>query len=152
MTSGGARARSGPPADPNALRRDRKDDKDWVTLPAEGFTGDVPAFPLSEALEAESELWASLWVKPQAFMWAQLGLEMQVATYVRNFLKATAHDAAVGWMAPVLRQEAELGLSTVGMGQLRWKIATDELAEKREDSPQRSSSMKNRLQAVNAGD
>ncbi|MGW9587488.1 hypothetical protein [Microbacterium sp. NPDC055455] len=123
-----------------------------MTLPAEGFTGVVPAFPLVDALEAEVELWASLWEKPQAFMWSQLGLEMQVATYVRNFLKATAHDAAVGWMTPVLRQEAELGLSTVGMGQLRWKIASDELAERREDAPQRSSSMKNRLKAVNGGD
>jgi hypothetical protein len=108
----------------------------------------VPAFPLAEALEAEVALWGALWVKPQAFMWSQLGLENQVATYVRNFLRATAHDAAVGWMTPVLRQEAELGLSTIGMGQLRWKIAVDELAAHREE-PQRSSSMKNRLKAVN---
>lgn len=150
MTSGGARPRSGPPADPTALRRDRKDDKEWVTLPAEGFTGVVPAFPLAEALEAETAMWAELWEKPQAFMWSQLGLENQVATYVRNFLKATAHDAAVGWMTPVLRQEAELGLSTVGMGQLRWKIAVDELAAHRSE-PQMQSTMKNRLKAVNGG-
>lgn len=41
MTSGGARARSGPAPDPNALRRTR-DAKEWIKLKREG-RGDVPA-------------------------------------------------------------------------------------------------------------
>lgn len=149
MVSGGARARSGPPADPNALRRDRKDDKAWVTLPVVPVD-EVPAFPLAEASNAELELWAELWRKPQGHMWAALGLKFQVAFYVRNFLKAAAVDAAAAWVAGVLRQESELGLSTVGMGQLRWRIAVDEVAERREEAkPPARKSARDRLKAIN---
>ena len=149
MTSGGARARSGPPADPNALRRDRKDDKEWVNLPATPVV-EVPEFPLADASAVEVSLWAELWEKPQAHMWLALGLKYQVAFYVRNFVKASAVDAVAAWVAGVLRQEAELGLSTVGMGQLRWKIATDEVAERREDAKPARKSSRDRLKALNA--
>lgn len=47
MASGGARARSGPAKDPDALRRDRKDDARWKLLPAEGRKGPTPDWPLS---------------------------------------------------------------------------------------------------------
>ena len=47
MASGGARARSGPPKDPDALRRDRKSDAKWKTLPAAGREGPPPEWPLS---------------------------------------------------------------------------------------------------------
>ena len=47
MASGGARARSGPAPDPNALRRDRKDDAGWSSLPVIR-EGDVPEFPLPD--------------------------------------------------------------------------------------------------------
>lgn len=47
MGRGGARVNSGPPPDPNALRRDRKEDKaGWTILPVEGRTGPVPEWPL----------------------------------------------------------------------------------------------------------
>lgn len=53
MPSGGARVNSGPPPDPNALRRGRsKDgptslDRDgWLTLPSSGYDGPVPEWPL----------------------------------------------------------------------------------------------------------
>lgn len=149
MVSGGARARSGPAPDPNALRRDRKDDKAWVTLPAEGFQGGTPEFPLDPFTAAEWALWKRLWVKPQAFMWDQLQLEFEVAAYVRAFLESVEPDASAGLKTAVLRMAAELGLSTVGMGQLRWKIATDEVAERREEMPERKSA-RDRLKALNA--
>lgn len=130
MTSGGARARSGPPADPNALRRDRKDDKSWVSLPVSPVE-DVPAFPLADASVTEMALWAELWQKPQGHMWVSLGLKWQVAAYVRAFVESVQEKASAGLKTAVLRMEAELGLSTVGMGQLRWSIATDEVSERR---------------------
>lgn len=133
MPSGG-HGRSGPPADPNALRRDRKDDKEWVSLPSEGFAGVVPDFPLPDAYASESALWARLWRKPQAVMWARLELEYQVAAYVRAYLESVQEKASAGLKTAVLRMEAELGLSTVGMGQLRWRIVSDELAERRGSS------------------
>jgi len=131
MTSGGARARSGPPADPNALRRDRKDDAAWVTLPAEGFQGDIPEWPFGLAQDDEPNLWAELWRKPQAVMWKNLGLHNQVAAYVRAFLESVAPGASAGLKTAVLRMEAEIGLSLPGMGSLRWKFSEDELSERR---------------------
>ena len=150
MASGGARARSGPAPDPNALRRDRKDDKGWETLPAEGFQGDVPEFPLEEFNPSEWALWKRLWAKPQAFMWDQLQLEFEVAAYVRAFLESVEPEASAGLKTAVLRMSAELGLSTVGMGQLRWKIATDEVAEHRGSAKPARASSRDRLKALNA--
>lgn len=153
MPSGGARARSGPAPDPMALRRDRKDDAAWVTLPAEGFQGDVPDFPLSDALAVEVELWSKLWRKPQAAMWSKLGLEFEVAAYVRAFLESTVAEASAGLKTAVLRMGAEIGLSLPGMHSLRWKFSEDEIGAKRAASaPARSGpSAKARLAALSNG-
>lgn len=150
MTSGGSRARSGPAPDPNALRRERKDDKGWVSLPAEGFQGDAPAWPFELMKQPELALWARLWSKPQAFMWDQLQLEFEVAAYVRAFLESVEPEASAGLKTAVLRMSAELGLSTVGMAQLRWKIAVDEVSERREESKPARKSSRDRLKALNA--
>ena len=149
MTSGGARARSGPAPDPNALRRDRKDDAAWVTLPAGGYDGLVPAFPLPAALEAETDLWATLWRKPQAAMWSKLGLEFEVAAYVRAFLESVEAEASAGLKTAVLRMAAEIGLSLPGMHQMRWKFSEDEVAERREEVRPERQSARDRLKAIN---
>ena len=154
MVSGGARARSGPAPDPNALRRDRKDDAAWVVLPAEGFAGEVPEFPLRDASGVELELWGTLWRKPQAVMWGRLGLEFEVAAYVRAFLESVEASASAGLKTAVLRMAAEIGLSLPGMHQLRWKFAADELAEKRAEKsevPSAALSVRDRLGAVSGG-
>jgi len=130
MTSGG-HANSGPAPDPNALRRDRSDDKGWTSLPAGGYEGDAPDFPLSDPLTVEIELWLKLWAKPQAAMWAKLGLEYEVAAYVRAFLESTLAEASAGLKTAVLRMSAEIGLSLPGMNQLRWKLTQDELGARR---------------------
>lgn len=149
MPSGGARARSGPAPDPNALRRDRKDDKEWLPLPSEGYQGDVPAWPFEPASQVELDLWARLWRKPQAFMWAQLQLEFEVAAYVRAFLESVEPEASAGLKTAVLRMSAELGLSTVGMNALRWKFSVDEVGEKRAAPVKKGPTMKDRLKVVN---
>lgn len=153
MPSGGARTRSGPAPDLHALRRDRKDDAAWTVLPASGFDGDPPDFPLADALQAEMELWAKLWAKPQAAMWSKLGLEFEVAAYVRAFLESTAAEASAGLKTAVLRMGAEIGLSLPGMHSLRWKFSEDELSAKRaEVNPVRSGrSAKDRLAALANG-
>lgn len=155
MTSGGARRSSGPAPDPNALRRDRKDDAAWTVLPSEGFKGEVPDFPLPTAVqfetyfmdgkkvtapddaatlqvwEAEAELWVQLWRKPQAAMWAKLSMEFEVAAYVRAFLESVRSEASAGLKTAVLRMSAEIGLSLPGMHSMRWKFSEDEIAAKR---------------------
>lgn len=150
MPSGGPRARSGPAPDPNALRRDRKDDAAWITLPANGFAGEIPSWPFGLANDDEPNVWAELWRKPQAVMWSKLGLEMQVAAYVRAFLESVEPKASAGLKTAVLRMEGELGLSLPGLGQLRWRFSEDELAERRvAPVSARPSAMKSRLAAVN---
>lgn len=150
MVSGGARARSGPAPDPNALRRDRANDKDWLTLPVRDELAPVPVWPFSDEVDGESGLWAYLWSKPQAGMWEILGLERQVALYVRTAIRAEEPDVAVTIIPQVLRMEAELGLSTVGMNALRWKFASDEVAAHREDAKPARKSSRDRLKALNA--
>jgi hypothetical protein len=84
MPSGGARARSGPPADPNALSRDRKSDVGFTVLPASGRVGDPPEWPLTEASPREVVLWAAFWAKPQAILWELNGQAFEVAMHVRK--------------------------------------------------------------------
>ena len=153
MASGGARARSGPAPSPSALRRDRKDDADWVTLPAEGFAGEVPSWPLGSADQSELDLWARLWAKPQAFMWARMGLDFEVAAYVRAFLESVEAEASAGLKTAVLRMAAEIGLSLPGMHSMRWKFSVDELEAKRAAVvPERSGpSARERMAALNRG-
>jgi hypothetical protein len=149
MASGGARVRSGPAPDPNALRRDRKDDVSWVTLPAGGYEGEIPAFPLPNALSSEVELWEILWRKPQAFMWAKLALEYEVAAYVRAFLESVEPKAPNGLKNAARSMSAEIGLSLPGMHSLRWKFSEDEVAERREEARPDRQSARDRLRALN---
>jgi hypothetical protein len=170
--SGGARMRSGPAPDPNALRRDRSDDAGWITLPADGYKGDVPEFPLpaisiydiywvdkerikefdadaTEALhEREVALWETLWRKPQAAMWAELGLDYEVAAYVRGYIESTSAESNAGLKTAVLRMAAEIGLSLPGMHGLRWKIATSVGATTSAPAARKATSSRARLKAV----
>lgn len=150
----GGHANSGRKPDPMALRRDRADDASWVTLPREGYQGEVPDFPLTDASLTETELWKRLWAKPQGFMWAKLGLEYEVAAYVRAFLESVQADASAGLKTAVLRMAAEIGLSVPGMNQFRWKFSEDELAAKRQQAaaPEKTGpSMQERLAALGNG-
>lgn len=131
MASGGARARSGPAPDPNALRRER-DAGEWTTLPAEGREGATPDWPLTEPTEREAGLWERLWRMPQALMWERYGQEIEVALYVRRLSEAEVLESKVN-LSTLVRQMADsLGLTTPGLRANRWKIARDEVADRRE--------------------
>lgn len=125
MPSGGARARSGPPPDPNALRRERPSDAaEWITLPAEGREGPPPYFPLVSPTEREEELWEALWGLPQAVIWERDRQEFEVALYVRYFAIIERQGRGAITLATPLRQAADaLGLTIPGMHRNRWKIA-----------------------------
>lgn len=123
MTSGGARARSGPAPDPNALRRDRKSDGEWTTLPASGRPGRAPSWPLTEASERELELWKREWKRPQALMWEQHGQEVIVALYVRRLSESELPGSQVTLGTLVRQLQEDLGISNSGLQRNRWKIA-----------------------------
>lgn len=125
MPKGGARARSGPAPDPNALRRER-DVGEWANLPAEGRQGATPDWPLTEQREREEELWQLLWAKPQAFMWERYGQQLEVALYVRRLVEAEEPGSFVN-LSTLVRQMADsLGLTTPGMRANRWRITAEE--------------------------
>lgn len=164
MPKGGARTRSGPAPDPNALRRDRKSDGEWLLLPAEGRKGDPPAWPLlpprftvegeeifdAARAERELEVWASLWSKPQGVAWERFGLVEQVAIYCRRWCEIERAEASTS-RGTLVRQLADsLGLTMPGMHSLRWRIAADETATKRAErtAPVKRASSRDRLKVV----
>lgn len=127
MTKGGARARSGPAPDPNALRRER-DAGEWTVLPVEGRQGATPVWPLTDQTERETELWTAMWVKPQALMWERYGQQLEVALYVRRLVEAEERGSFVN-LSTLVRQMADsLGLTTPGMRANRWRITAEEAA------------------------
>lgn len=151
MPKGGARARSGPAPDPNALRRER-DAGEWTILPADGRQGATPDWPLSEQSVREGELWANLWTKPQALMWERFGQELEVALYVRRFTEAELMDSRVN-LSTLVRQMADsLGLTTPGMRANRWRVTADEPAAVKPTARSRAaaarSSTRSRLKVV----
>ena len=125
---------SGPPPNPNARRRNAR--PQTVSLPAEGWKGDAPAWPLSGAPPA---LWGQLWRTPQAAVWARQGWVRTVARYARTLIRAEKADAS----AAVRQLEDRLGLTPMSMLRLRWEVKPDEVAEQRDATPKRP-----RLKAV----
>lgn len=125
MPSGGARSRSGPAPDPNALRRER-DAGEWTFLPAEGSEGATPEWPMEEQTVRETDVWEHLWRKPQALMWERYGQHFEVALYVRRACEAEKIDAPVA-LSTLVRQLADsLGLTTPGLRANRWRIERPE--------------------------
>jgi hypothetical protein len=54
------------PPDPNALRRDRRDDPAWTTLTDRDPDAAVPDFPLDEPRPRDLHWWRDAWSRPQA--------------------------------------------------------------------------------------
>jgi hypothetical protein len=129
MVSGGARLRSGPAPDPNALRRDRKSDAGWSVLPAEGVS--APTWPFEDFTARESTLWRELWAKPQGHLWLQNGQLLEVALHVRCFAEAEQPAAATPLRTLVRQQADALLLTMPAMLAARIKIAGDEVGAKR---------------------
>lgn len=146
VASGGARGNAGRVADPAALRRERSGDSaSWTVLEVPDF--DAPEFPLDAMSSREATIWARLWVKPQATEWKRLGLEDEVALYVRYLAEAERAEAS-GSVRTLVKQHQELlGLSTAGLNRLRWQLPAGE-APKVEPQAKRKSSSRARLKVV----
>lgn len=122
MPKGGARARSGPAPDPEALRREQHWGE-WVDLPSAGRTGRAPAWPLTKATPRERTVWNRLWKLPQAIMWEKQQQHDVVALYVRRFVEAEQRGSPTN-LSTLVRQLADsLGLTTPGLRSNRWRIS-----------------------------
>lgn len=141
----GGNVRTGPAPDPNALRRDRKDDH-WTVLPPEGRETLPPLWPLPGFTSREKELWVDVWRRPQAIMWEFLTIEYEVALYVRKLAEAELPGAATGKVSLVKQFADDLGLSVAGMLRNRWKIG--EPTEEVTHIDTRHQSSRNRLRVA----
>ena len=119
----GGHSASGPAPDPNSIRSAKGIGGDWTSLPGAGRQADPPEWPLKPAASVrERTVWARLWRSPQALMWEPLGLEDEVAHYVRVFVEAEQRDAST--VVRNLRKQLgeALGLTLPGLRMLRWRI------------------------------
>ncbi len=122
-------AGSGPPPNPVSRRQTGNQANTWTDLPAGGFTGQIPEWPLPEQSEREANLWAPLWRTPQAAAWAPLLWAAEVALYIRVTTLAEAGDMKA--ITEARLRSVDLGLTPTGMLKNRWRIRVDEVAEQR---------------------
>lgn len=155
MPSGGARNRSGPQPDPKSLTSARRGIS-LTALPAEGYRGGIPPFPLPkvnvydvyfedkkrvkefdhEATEArydrELELWEWAWRTPQAAAWEPEPWRWQaVALWVRTSAVCESGDATAADKNSLHRFADQIGLTPAGLKENGWRIAADQVATKR---------------------
>lgn len=156
MARGGARNRSGPKADPTSGRSDRRGYK-LTALPAEGYRGPIPDFPLPSASDRELEVWESLWRTPQACAWSMPSESWRVRTvalYTRTVVRCEDTDAPSSLLAQLHRFADQIGMTTAGLAEMGWAVAVDQVAqraaEKDAEPPARKSS-RDRLAVVNGG-
>src|SRR5690606_7974612 len=157
MPRGGARKRSGPAANPNSGRSDRRGYK-LTALPAEGYDGPVPDFPLMPrrvyrwehegkrrfqvldeettaiVADREAELWEWAWRTPQACAWSLPSESWRINTiamWVRTFVICESAEATAADKGSLHRFADQIGLTTAGLAEMGWSVAQDELGEKR---------------------
>lgn len=147
MTKGGARVRSGPPADPNSARSEQRGTKSVTAvsvtaLPSEGHKSRPPAFPLpqikrestaaSKAFRArEIAIWRQVWRTPQAAAWASESWRWPtVGEYCR--IKAAVEldpDSNAALLSRLREYRNEIGLSPDGLKMNGWAIAPNQVAQ-----------------------
>ena len=157
MSRGGARNRSGPAAKESSGRSDRRGYK-LTALPAEGYDGPVPDWPLEpEATPTELSYWERAWRTPQACAWSLPSESWRVPTvarWVRLAVRCDQMDAGAAHLAQLHRFADQIGMTTAGLAEMGWKVAVDEVAEKaagKASTPARASS-RARLEVVSGGD
>ena len=137
MSRGGARNRSGPKPDPSSERSDRRGYK-LTALPAEGYAGAVPDFPLPNATEREVEVWAQAWRTPQACAWSMPSESWRVSTvalWVRTKVRCEDLEAGAALLGHLHRFADQIGMTTAGLGEMGWRVAGDESGQRRADKP-----------------
>lgn len=156
MARGGARNRSGPAATEDSGRSDRRGYK-LTALPAQGYDGPIPDFPLPSASDREVEVWEQAWRTPQACAWSmpsEAWRSSTVALWVRTKVRCEDPDAPASLLGQLHRFADQIGMTTAGLAEMGWKVAVDELAAKAADkpSPAPQKSSRARLTVASGGD
>lgn len=154
MTSGGARSRSGPKKDPNALRRERKNEPGWLTVPRVR-EAPAPEWPLTAATPREKVIWTRWWKLPEAHVWEIDGTLDYVALTVRMFAEAEVKKASAENRKTVRMMMADLYMTQDAKDRARIQVAGDELEMKRDEkaptAPAKQTSSRDRMKVVSGG-
>ncbi len=153
MVRGGARNRSGPQADQNSGRSDRRG-LSFTALPSGGFTEKPPEWPFPKGSTRERAVWRKVWTYPQAAQWIKEPWRWEtIAMWVRRKVLAEAPDATAADVTALHRLADQIGLTPAGLKDNGWQIAADEVASKRAEKPakQSKSAPARRLRAVSDG-
>lgn len=177
MASGGARNRSGPPVDPRSARSDARGLR-FDALPAEGYDGPVPDFPLprrtvlrwesadgakwqapdaeatAAVAERECELWLWAWRTPQAAAWSKPSESWRlpiVGMWVRTFVLCESSEATAADKNSLHRFADQVGLTPAGLKENGWVVAKDEVSERRTDAAPAAKSSRDRMKVVKGG-
>lgn len=127
---GGARVNSGPlPKDPAARRRRNLPAQTSRVLPAEGYQGPLPEWPLGRCTKSVASVWERLWRKPQAAAWVDLGYEFTVARLALLMVQAVKPGVLPAILSEVRQIEDRLGLNPAAMQRLRWEVDGGEQAD-----------------------
>jgi hypothetical protein len=88
-------------------------------------------------------------------MWEQLGMEREVATYVRTAARAEAPNAPVTILTLFRQQQEALGLSLPGLMRLRWVIDPSPSAQEKpandHDDDRPATSARDRFRTLEGG-
>lgn len=124
---GGARVRSGPPADPNAVQPEQ-----FIELPAthEGAAPPWPITPKPTTLELAT--WEREWRRPEADQWEKRSLQVEVAIYVRTLIRAARPGATVALLSERRRQADSLGLTIGGYRAAKFTSQVDPTPKQRQ--------------------
>jgi hypothetical protein len=144
-TQGGARVRSGPVPDPRSANSEHRGGT--VLLPAGGYDGPVPDFPIPHPQLRDLELWAWAWRSPQAVMWArEPWRQYTVAQWCQVARACEAARPTSADRGGALSLADRIGLSDAGLRFNGWTIARDEQGQPRgEQQPAPRSSSRSRM-------
>lgn len=153
VSRGGARNRSGPAAKENSGRSDRRG-YSLTALPADGYDGPAPDFPLPDPTDRELEVWSVAWRSPQACAWSMPSEAWRVRTvamWARLSVRCEDADAPAALLAQLHRFADQIGMTTAGLAEMGWKVAVDETATKREEKKStKPSTSRDRMKVVKA--
>ncbi len=113
----------------------------WLQLPAKGYDGEIPEWPLGDDVDIRAlAVWDVMWRTPQAAAWIKLGWVRTVARYallvveserdLSGDMAVRGKDGEMIYRGPnatllgeVRQMEDRLGLSPMAMRRLEWEVA-----------------------------
>lgn len=134
MTSGGARAKSGPPPTPGSGRSDARG-MNFKALPAEGYNGEIPEFPRKAVHGSEMKHWNAVWRTPQASLWATPQWSFMIPTvalYCSLMAQSETPEYPVGILSQIRGLAGEILLTNDALTRAGYTVSVDELGERRE--------------------